>query len=70
MTTQPKVTFGTESKAEIDRAAQSVATGNDALSDKPEHVLIHAARYEGNGWKPERRTAIVNELKRRFGISR
>lgn len=53
---------------ETDRLAQIVATGDGSLSEFSDDVLYRAARYEGDQWRPERRTQIVAEFKRRYGI--
>lgn len=62
-TAMAKTTFILDSNA-FDQQAEAVARGEVAIDSVPESVLIHAARYRGNGWSPERRKEIVAAIRK------
>lgn len=47
----------------FDAIAVRIAIGNEPLSRFTISELIHAARYEGEGWKQARRSEIVAYLR-------
>lgn len=49
-----------------DQCAQAIACGTMPLGTLNTSLLIHAARYCGCGWNPDRRSEIVREIRTRL----
>ena len=49
-----------------DADAMAMATTNADVTSAAEPVLIHAIRYEGEGWSESRRAELLAEFRRRL----